>query len=125
MNLPVIGNCDGCGACCKEQVAPPGYLAIIHGGPDSWPDQEDIDRVANLPEGARASLEQYLANRILGSRSIQWPACIWLDPESLQCRWYDHRPNICRTAVKVGDACCRSWRKEFGVGEENPSAPGG
>lgn len=110
--LPVIGSCEGCGACCREQYSPPGYVALLSGV--GWPDEEDAARFAALPEEARRSLEEYLANRIRGGRHIDEPACIWLDLETKACRFYEHRPNICRV-LKLGGRPCRRWRKEYGV----------
>ena len=45
--------------------------------------------------------------------------CMWLDLETRRCRNYEHRPEVCREAVKPGDEHCRHDRKKFGI-DPNP-----
>tara|TARA_Y100000310_G_C20382363_1_gene668749 strand:+ start:367 stop:690 length:324 start_codon:yes stop_codon:yes gene_type:complete len=105
MNFPVIENCDGCGACCFEQSSPPSYLE------SSWPDPEDMARYHTLPADAKAVLDEYRERLMAGEIQGDVPCC-WLDTELMQCRFYSHRPNICRD-FEVGSEGCRTWRDEY------------
>jgi len=33
--------------------------------------------------------------------------CLWLDQETLKCKHYDQRPEICRDFVRGGEECLR------------------
>jgi Fe-S-cluster containining protein len=109
-------NCDNCGVCCFEQGSPPGYLLLLDGRdhPD-WPDQEDIERVKHLPPQARAHILRYKHKLRHGKVSGDGPCC-WLNQQTNRCRFYDHRPQICRN-LDVGSEGCRSWRDEYNVDE--------
>ena len=104
--LPVIESCENCGECCMTQCCPPGYTSILFSDLSEWPDSEDVRRSKNLPEGAVAALREYMSSDI-GDND----PCCWLDLETLRCRWYEHRPQICRD-VALGSECCRYWRGE-------------
>ena len=114
--LPIIQNCDGCGACCFEQGSPPGYLWLLQldaAARSSWPDEEDAARIDEIPADALAVIQDYA--RKLGSGEVSGEgACCWLDQQTLRCRWYDHRPQICRD-FEVGSEACRTWRNEYNV----------
>ena len=96
-----------------EQSSPPGYVVIIALGREAWPDEEDIERVAKLPQMARLELDMYLedlrANRL--PRGEQ--PCIWLDLSTRECRYYEHRPNICRDVLLMNDEACHRWREIY------------
>ena len=93
--LPVINDCQGCGACCLEQQSPPGYLAIMQLGCESWTDDEDVERFKSLPAEALRELSDYRDELLLGAERRD-DVCIWFDKQSRRCRHYEHRPNICR-----------------------------
>lgn len=106
-------SCEGCGDCCLELRSPPGYLDLMAGVADeSWP-EEDRRRVEALPAAAREELERY-ARRIAERPEEGFHPCIWLDVESRRCRWYEHRPYICRS-FPAGCGPCLTWRREYGV----------
>lgn len=109
-DLTVIDNCDGCCSCCMEQGSPPGYAAVLL-NPDAWPiDTGDHARVAELPLSAKNDLDQYLLG--LDRRSHPEGPCCWLDTKSRRCRYYEHRPQICRE-FEVGSFECREWRLSY------------
>jgi uncharacterized protein len=94
--LPTINSCDGCGACCMEQCSPPFVFPR---------DPQLAALPAEVLESYHAGLRQRDADG--------WPdavPCFWFDLESRQCIHYEHRPEICRTGVEIGDEACRSWR---------------
>ncbi|MGB4031198.1 MAG: YkgJ family cysteine cluster protein [Tenuifilaceae bacterium] len=95
VRLPVIDNCDGCGACCMEMRTPPFY-----------PSPEDA-RWAALP----AEMQQAICHHALSPLSEVPDAspCLWFDDERNQCRHYDLRPDICREFER-GSASCHMWR---------------
>jgi Fe-S-cluster containining protein len=100
-----VVNCENCGACCMEQNTPPGYLVVIF-NPANWPVEfGDHDRVTQLPEEARAAI----VNQGNGSCP-----CCWLDLERMRCRWYEHRPQVCRNFVPGSEACL-SWRDNYDI----------
>ncbi|MBK7363100.1 MAG: YkgJ family cysteine cluster protein [Micavibrio sp.] len=108
--LPVVANCSGCGACCREQESPPGYIYIAAGAED-WPDEDDVRRVREMPEELRGELRQYIVADCQHERS---PECLWYDPVTMQCKHHEWRPSICRD-FDVGSDECLGWRKEFEV----------
>jgi hypothetical protein len=90
----MVTECDGCGgACCREMNSPP-----FDGGLDPF--------FLALPPGARADYEAGMAKRKAEGCPGPEP-CFWLTPEG-RCRYYDHRPRICREVLMGGDAC-RNW----------------
>lgn len=107
-SLPVINNCDGCGACCTGQAALPIHL-VGEGA-------ARLNSVSPLPpeliEELQAIIKVYKADD-------SWPddgsPCIWYDADTKRCKHYNHRPTLCRDAVKVGDDACRRWRRSTGV----------
>ena len=112
--LPVIQNCDGCGACCREQESPPGYLVLMVQGADLWQDDDDIRRFAELPAEARAILDEHLRRLRAGERRENL-ACVWFDVQTKRCKFYEHRPSICRETLQPGDEACRRWREEYRI----------
>lgn len=112
-SLPIIESCEGCGACCLEQSSPPGYVAMMANGVEAWPDETDHERFQSLPQMARIELEMYVedlrADRLPGGEL----PCIWFDLKTRRCRYYEHRPSICRDGLLVNDEACRQWRTEY------------
>jgi len=95
-NKPLAGQirrlCRGCGACCMEIGSPPFV------GED-------------LPEGIRIAWELAISARKLGGWKDPWP-CVWLDRETMQCRHYAYRPEVCRD-FQPGSEDCREWRRSY------------
>jgi uncharacterized protein len=112
--LPII-SCDGCGACCLEQSTPPGYLVLAAGL--EWPEPEDVQRFAELPADAKASLVHYQQQVASGEACDAERPCIWLDTETMRCRHYEQRPQICRDFER-GSGACLAWREEYGIESE-------
>lgn len=123
MSEATLTDCRGCGACCRTQEIPPGYLAVVL-APERWPgDKGDHQRVANLPAEAQSSLLDAIMASVIDSRLEDRHGedihsaepCCWLDEVTGQCRWWKYRPSICR-AFEVGSPPCLQRRREFGVG---------
>lgn len=116
-SLPVIDTCDGCGACCMQQSSPPGYLMILAQPDADWTDgpfAEDAERIKSIPPDAIAALSEYGDKLMAGAfNDIGDVPCCWLDLETRQCRWYEHRPSVCRDELERGDAGCVAWREEY------------
>lgn len=94
--LPVIESCDGCGACCMQQGHPP---------------YTDDERQF-VPYELLAPVDEYLSS--LEEDDFGQP-CIWLDPDTKQCRNYEHRPQVCRDFERGCDFCVR-LRLRYKVG---------
>lgn len=111
MSLPIATNCDGCGCCCLEQVAPPGYLAIIAGVGTA----EDLVLYNAMPQTLQDELEAYHESLHDPDRreGIEDQVCIWFDVAENRCKNYDHRPTICRDAIQAGDKACQVWRIQY------------
>ena len=77
-----VNNCDGCGACCRNQPFPPFMT-------------RDGD---TLPE--------VIVNELLaaGKREAS-DICLWLDDATGRCKHYEHRPLLCREFELGGDVC--------------------
>ena len=112
IELPVIKSCEGCGACCMEQSSPPGY-AVLQSLGGSWPEAEDWERFKRLPTKARVILKKYIDRVMSNSPPGDEQPCCWLDLETKQCRFYEHRPQICRD-FEMGSEACRAWREDGG-----------
>jgi Fe-S-cluster containining protein len=104
--LPVVTNCNDCGACRREQAALPVSLVGEH---------VRMKSVTPLPEDLKAELLAAVER----FQRDGWPAdgtpCIWYDPETKRCRHYEHRPTLCRDAIQPGDRTCLRWRREYGI----------
>jgi uncharacterized protein len=105
--LPVITNCDSCGACCTGQAALPIHMASTAHFP--------IDPVNPLPPKLDAELVETAERFTRDGFPPDGSACIWYDAEAKCCKHYEHRPTICRDEVKPGDEACRKWRRQTGV----------
>lgn len=83
MNLPVIDDCEDCGACCMTVGVPP------------FTDSE----FADLDDEVQTELSLY---RILGR--TKGMICAWLN-SSRKCDGYSVRPDACRNFERGGDDC--------------------
>jgi Fe-S-cluster containining protein len=113
--LPVLESCDGCGACCLEQGAPPDYVALRL-NPEFAADPsfaDDAVRLARLPEEAERLLAGYLQATAAG-RLAPNGACVWFDHSSKSCRFYDWRPSTCRV-FEINSGGCHIYRRRHGV----------
>lgn len=113
MKLTVIENCNGCGACCREQESPPGYMAILLQRFEHDHDDPDVIRARSLPLELKRELMEYADLLIAGKPHPNGGVCLWFDEDTHKCRHYGMRPSICRTGVEVGDAGCRKWRDVY------------
>jgi len=100
MNLPLLENCDHCGACCLNVVAPPFFI--------NGERNEAIEKGVDPTEAAR--IEQVLFSTPTTEKS----PCLWYDPETRGCRHYEQRPDDCR-AFEINSYQCRHSRREHGV----------
>ena len=94
-----------------EQNAPPGYHAVLSG---LWDIQDDIDRVATLPDEAMELLKDFAASSVTDGSMIGDSPCVWLDTGTRKCRFYNDRPAICRD-FEMGGRWCQSWRQKYEV----------
>ena len=108
--------CHDCGACCMEQVSPPGYTGqefVFFSTPEDerrfsaapveaqelvWAWQERID---SLPEGALLPTGE---------------PCCWFNRQEKRCRFYEWRPSVCREFGVASDGCYR-WREQYFIRE--------
>ena len=88
-------------------------LAMLCLGEQVWGDPEDIARFNALPAAARQLIVEH-AERRKARIPRQDMTCIWFDNEAKKCRFYEHRPNICRE-LEVGSEGCRTWRQMYNV----------
>ena len=97
-------TCDGCTACCHVVGHPPFLLELRDGVPrpiEGADSHADYQRLLAAPPKAQLA---YLAN----DGAINGP-CKWLDESSSRCRYYEFRPDICRT-FEVGGSLCSKLR---------------
>ena len=82
-----------------------------------WPHEDDIERVQTLPREALGYLMRYRARLVRGGTAVDGhdPPCCWLNQQTGKCRFYEHRPAICREELLVGDEGCLRWRKAYGI----------
>lgn len=115
----VVVTCDGCGGCCETIGSPPfPFLppSLTTGEfPDSWGD-DDPDKPLwdTMPAEALAILEDYYTNDPNLDRYERGLPCLWYDSEAKRCRFYEHRPTVCRDFPK-GGADCREFRQQKGL----------
>ena len=112
-DLPII-NCDGCGACCKEQLSPPMYLYWIARGAHKTKKYDyltdaDVVRLRTMPPEVLDGLVDYHA-KVAAGETRDDKTCIWL--QDGKCRHYDWRPQICRD-FELGCAGCLRWRIKY------------
>ena len=90
--LPVINNCDGCGACCLDVSLPPFT----------------VEELEQLPNEVQVELALY---RSAGRERNM--ICVWLDAGK-KCSRYDIRPKACQEYER-GSGECRVVRAQYGV----------
>ena len=98
-------TCDDCCACCGHVGKPPFLLEVDRGIPrpiDGGDSQADYRRLLAAPAVVRNA---YLANVDL----VDGP-CAWLDVTAARCRYYEFRPDICRS-FEVGAKWCSQLRQ--------------
>lgn len=114
-------SCDNCGQCCTTIGTPPGFAGFhpVDGViPQYWLDSDDYKYYMSAPEAVRAALARYYADVQAGredDRSGYDCPCLWLDLDTLRCKNYEHRPQVCREFA-VGSVACRGYRAEGGLG---------
>jgi|GEM_PF-4725955 len=119
MSVPVT-NCDECGACCVQQSSPGLYIGMLYRDGmskeekdwvkeirDSFP--EDAERLDKAPDEAKHILKQHIAR---GPSMGDGMPCVWFDSGLRQCRFYEHRPEVCR-GLEVGGEGCQRHRTTF------------
>lgn len=114
--LPVLG-CEKCGACCRVQGAPPDYVALSL-NPHFSEDPsfaEDVARINRLEGESLRLLQTYLSETADGLRPTDGH-CVWLDEESMSCRFYELRPSTCRV-FEMDSPGCHYYRKLFQIAE--------
>jgi Fe-S-cluster containining protein len=77
----------------------------------------DWERVRSLPPEAEAELVGYLvplSDDSVTGRGAEGNPCLWFDPEARRCRFYEHRPEVCRD-FEVGSEDCLGHRKARGI----------
>jgi Fe-S-cluster containining protein len=115
VDLPVLESCDGCGACCFEQGAPPDYVALRL-NPDFADDgtfAEDAVRLSQLPPEALVLLEDYLKATAVG-RLASNGVCVWFDHATKGCRFYTWRPSTCRV-FEINSGGCHVYRRRHAI----------
>jgi len=114
-DLPVVTSCEGCGACCREQGAPPDYVALrLH--PEFAADasfHEDSARLAMLSDEAGRLLEEYLRESAAGLRPTNG-VCCWFEESTQGCRFYDERPSTCRV-FEINSPGCHFYRRRHSL----------
>ena len=101
-------ECSDCGLCCSTMRTPP-HMVLYYADGEVNHDASDEDDLAWLlaaPEEARRVRDEGCD----GDRPDGSP-CSWLDPVTKSCRFYEHRPGICRD-FSVGGIGCLTWRRE-------------
>ena len=102
IQLPVL-NCDGCGACCQSI-----------GHPQFWRHKTGADADPHwqrLPGHLKDEINEHVASL---EEADMFQPCIWFDKQSLGCRHYDYRPQMCRD-FEVDSEHCRRMRVEQGI----------
>lgn len=130
VSLPVVSCTDPpCGACCTHADAPPGgYPVYAALPPSSWPawafDHPDLLLWQDVPEAARRELAARCGRMVGGDGSVRQAdrPCVWLDLDTRRCRWYDHRPELCRRFEPGGVQCLKMRDEMNGVKPEPPAA---
>ena len=129
MELPVIDNCDGCGACCQHMGTPPLYVVFFAENPPEWwvkMWEEAEPYFRDLPGEARRELADYYAGVVRGEvtdRTGGREPCLWYEAATRKCRWHAWRPTICRD-FEVGGVDCRRWRRRRGIDPDGPPLAG-
>lgn len=112
-----VTDCRDCGLCCQHVGVPLGYSFFYprDGQTPAWVyETPDYARWRALPPEAEAELRTYYDGRAAGtivdrSADNETP-CLWYDEATKQCRYYEHRPEVCRDAIAPGDESCLEFR---------------
>ena len=94
--LPIIQDCQDCGACCQRTPIPPF--------------EPGEEAVRDVPESLLVPIRQ----RIEADQHFDLIPCVWFDAQSKSCRHYDLRPAACRK-FEVGGDLCRLTRWDAGM----------
>lgn len=86
-------TCGNCGACCMEMSSPPFVC-------NEW---------RTVPYDLQHGIGDYLDGR----RYNESGPCCWLDLATGECQHYEHRPQVCREDLQVGDDGCKRWRVKY------------
>lgn len=101
-------TCDGCGACCRHMRSPPHLVFFVDG---EWRPidgaEEDFALLMAAPEEARRLKAQRLFEPL--DVTPEEAPCVWLD-EGGRCRFYAHRPTVCRDFELGSEDCLRVRR---------------
>jgi uncharacterized protein len=113
--LPVIADCEKCGACCLDVGAPPDYVALtLNPGLACDPTfVDDAERLVRLPVEARRLLTVYL-HLTESNPAARNGVCTWFDEVTKGCGFYDWRPSTCRVFER-GSPGCRLYRRRHGI----------
>lgn len=104
MNLPIVTDCNDCGACCRHM----GYPTFLYGSA-TQPDEEHWVRLpSELKESLLAYIDQY---EPLPDGQLDG-ACVWLDNKSGRCKHHEFRPQVCRD-FRIGSRGCLQWRRAY------------
>ena len=95
--LPVIDNCDDCGACCMVTPVPPF--------------QPGEETVLNVPP----ELMKQVSRRVEADEHFEKIPCVWFNGDTKQCRHYEYRPKACRD-FEIGSDLCRLSRWDLEAG---------
>jgi Fe-S-cluster containining protein len=74
---------------------------------------EDAERIRRLPANVIAELREYL-KELLSGNEREDQACLWLDRETMRCRYHALRPSFCRD-FEVGSDDCLDVRDQFEI----------
>jgi uncharacterized protein len=113
--LEVLTSCEGCGACCREQGAPPDYVALRLNRhfADDPSFAEDAVRLQSLPPEAERLLDEYLSL----PANARGAVCVWFDEAERRCRFYEHRPSTCRV-FELDSPGCHIYRRRQAIESE-------
>ncbi|MEW4490986.1 YkgJ family cysteine cluster protein [Thalassoglobus sp. JC818] len=89
--LPIVENCDGCGACCSVVPVPP---FVMQNG---------------THEAVTIGVPEELLQEVLAVWDLRLylppDFCMWFDVERKVCRHYEYRPQACRNFELNSPAC--------------------
>lgn len=120
--LPLVTNCDDCGACCTHIGTPPAFFSAYaspkHDGV-FLTDQDDWQYWQAMPESLRQEMRDFYASQdhldVTECRSESGLPCLWYDAATRRCRHYEYRPQVCRE-YEVGEESCLEHRRRCGIG---------
>ncbi len=101
MMLPVLKNCEGCGACCQHMIVPPFIINATQNEPQQ--------------RGVPTELLEELLPLWEVRFHLKERPCVWYVPETKQCRYYELRPQACRD-FELNSPSCHACREKHGIG---------